>query len=519
MNRFSGLILALSLGVAISGCASAGTTSGSSDGQGSKGSATSTRGGSGQRRQVVQRRGGTRPTENKSTRDAKRSLGMALLKATPAEQEVLYREALKHAQASIEAEPENALGWLLAGQAYAKLKDYPAADSTFTQAVKLHRAYAAEVDTEREDAWIVAYNEAITAYQGGDIPGAIRGLEAANRMYRKRPEALYLLGSFYANQNETEKSVESYQAVLSILRDPEFKPEGEDAPKQWKETEEEVVSNLGMLLTSLEREAEAEKVYREYLERNPDHLATEVSLAISLTRQNKTAEAAEVFSKISTRSGLTDGQLLTIGIGLFNANDFKGAADAFRSAAEQNPYSRDAHLNLSKALLRQSLVLEEAKVKQTNDADDARLIELYREMISAGEKTLELDPFNGEVLTYMMRSHQGLSQLLPQASARSQHDTQLKATVRRSEALPLEVDQLSLRTGSDEVIISGSFKNLKLAAGASVTLKFTILSATGAVLGTESVTSAAAAKDQRAQFSVTVPVKGEMSGWKYERVQ
>lgn len=508
MNRFSGLILALSLGVAISGCASAGTPSGSSDSKGS-----------GQRRQVVQSSGGSRPSENKNTRDAKRSMGMALLKATPAEQEPLYREALKHAQASIEAEPENPLGWFLAGQAYAKLKDYSGADSTFTQAVKLHGAYLAEVDVEREEAWIIAYNVAITTYQSGDIPGAIRSLEDANLIYRKRPEALYLLGSFYANQNETEKSVEAYQAVLEILRDSALQPEAEEAQKQWKETEEEVVSNLGVLFNSLDREGEAEQVYREYLERNPDHLTTEVSLALSLTRQGKTAEAAEVFSKISNRSDLTDSQLLTVGIGLFNGEDFKGSAKAFRTAAEKNPYSRDAHLNLSKAVLRQSLILEEAKVKGTKDADDAQLIELYREMISASEKTLELDPFNREVLTYMMRSHQGLSQLLPQANARNQHQSQLQATVRRAEALPLEVDQLSLRTGMDEVVISGSFRNLKLAAGTSVTLKFTILSATGEALGSQTVSSAAAAKDQVAQFRVTVPVTGEMSGWKYERVQ
>lgn len=519
MNRITGLILALSLGVAINGCATAGKASGSADEQGSRASATSSESGGKQRQTAVRSRRPRRPTENKNTREASRQLGLALLKTTPEEQEPYFKEALRHALASIEAEPENARGWLLAGQAYSKLKDYVGADSSFTRAVRLHRGYSSEVDTEREEAWIISYNEAITAYQANDIPGAIRSLENANIIYRKRPEALYLIGSFYANQNEYEKAVEAYQAVLPILRDDALQPEDADAKKQWKQTEDDVVTNLAALLFSLDRAGDAEQVYRDYLERNPDHLETEVNLAIALTRQNKIAEAAEVFKKISGRTDLTDSQLLTVGIGLFNADDFKGAADAFRSAAEKNPYSRDAHLNYTKAILRQSLILEEAKIKGTEDQNDNRLIELYREMIASGAKTLELDPFNREVLMYMMRSHQGLSQILPQASERKRHEDQLRAAVRKAEALAFEIDQLSLRTGNDEVIISGSIKNLKLKAGTPVKLRFTILSANGESMGTEVVTSNAAAAEQHSTFRLVMPLNGEMAGWKYERVE
>lgn len=509
----------MSLGVAINGCASAGKASGSADDQGTRPSASSSESSGGQRRSAVRSRRPRRPTENRHTREASRQLGLALLKTTPEEQEPYFKEALKHALASIEAEPENARGWFLAGQAYAKLRDYAGADSTLTQAVKLHRGYSSEADTEREEIWIAAYNDAITAYQANDVPGAIANLEKANLIYRKRPEAFYLIGSFYANQSEYEKAVEAYQVVLQIVRDEQLQPSEDEAKKQWKEIEDEVVANLGSFLLSLDRAAEAEQIYREYLQSHPDHLTTEVNLAIALTRQEKIAEAAEVFKKISSRSDLSDTQLLTVGIGLFNAEDYKGAADAFRNAAEKNPYSRDAHLNYAKAILRQSLVLEEAKIKGTADQDDARLAELYREMIAAGAKTLELDPFNGEILTYIMRSHQGLSQLLPQANERKRHEEQLRATVRKAEALPFEVVHLSFRPSETQVAISGSIKNLKLRADTPIKLRFTILSPQGETLGSEVVTSNAAAAEQQSNFQVVVPVKGEMAGWKYERVQ
>src|SRR5690606_28418094 len=137
-----------------------------------------------------------------------------------------------------------------------------------------------------------------------------------------------------------------------ILRDEALQPSDAEAKKQWQQTEQEVVANMGSLLISLDRAAEAEQVYREYLQRNPDHLESEVNLAIAMTRQNKVAEAAEVFKKIASRTDLSDTQLLTVGIGLFNAEDFKGAADAFMAAAQKNPYSRDALLNYTKAVLR-----------------------------------------------------------------------------------------------------------------------------------------------------------------------
>lgn len=517
MNRIFGLILALFIGVAVSSCASAAKSSGSSAEAGSRATASAssdTGRGPGARRTRRSRR----PTENRHTREAARNIGLAILR--PEDQQApLFQEALRHAQAAIESEPENARGWFLAGQAHAKLKDYEAADSSFTRAESLYRGYREDIKTEREEAWIIAYNTAIETFNNGDIPATVKHLENADKIYRGRPEALYLLGSFYANQNEYDKAITAYEALLAILRDTSLQPSEAEAKEQWSQQEEETVLNMGTLYFILDRIPEAEKVYREYLERNPNHLDMEVNLALALTRQEKTAEAAEVFERIAARPELTASQLLTVGIGLFNAENFAGAADAFTKAIEKNPHLRDAHLNYAKAVLRMSLVLEEAKVQNRPDQDDAKLIEHYRAMIESGQKVLELDPFNAEIYTYMLRSHQGLSQLLPQARDRQRHENELRALVRKFEALPVEVDHLAIQQDEGRATVGGVIKNRKMKQGDPITIRITLLSATGEAIGSADVTKNMPAPESATEFEVTIQYQGEFEGWKYERVQ
>lgn len=505
MNRIMGLILALSVGAAAGGCASAGTTSGAADVASPSKSAADSR--------------AAKPSENRMTREANRNIGLAMLKGDPAEQAALYQQALSEALAAIEATPGNPRGWYLAGQAYARLKDYVGADSAFTRAVTLYPDYTAELDGEREEAWVVAYNDAISAYQQDDMDGAIRGMEDASRIYRKRPEALQILGSFYANRNEIDKAIESFQGALAIIRDPSLAAADEEIQKQWEESEEEIAMNIGLLLSSSDRAAEAERVYRDYLARHPGHLDAEVNLAVALTQQAKTAEAAEVFRRLAARSDLNDSQLLMVGIGMFNADNFAAAADAFRSAAAKNSYSRDAYLNLAKSLLRTSLQLEEERTGAAKSTVEAKLPDVYKEMISASAKVQEFDPYNREVLTFIMRAQQSLSQLGSDAKAKSQYQDQVRATLKQYEDIAFEIDNIAVQTGSDAVTFSGTVINLKLSPGQTVNLRFSVFSSTGAPLGSANATVSAAAVDAPAPFRVTVPVSGEMAGWKYERVQ
>lgn len=500
MNRFAGLILALSISAVLGACASTGASGGA-------GAATA-------------ESRGTRPSDNKSTREASRAIGLAMLKSGE-EQRALFEQALQGALASIESEPGNPKGWFLAGQAYANLGDYANADSAFTQAVTIYPDYAQEVDAERENAWVMAFNAAIEAYQVDDIPGAITKLEGADRIFQKRPEARLNLAAFYAQEDQIDKAIDAYRGALEIIRGP--MPEGLDdaGREEWVSNEEMAALNLASLLSSTERFAEAEQVYRELIERQADNLTAHAGLAEVLAQQGKSDEAGEVYNELLSRPDLTDSHFLTIGVGLFRSDDFEGAANAFRMATEKNPYSRDAYYNLAQSLYMSVGKADDAR-KAAKGAEakelDAKLLELNRELGTTTEKVLEFDPFNRDLLLFLARSYQSQGQLAANARERQQFQSKVQDLLTRYEEFPVEVNDISIRTGDEEIQVSGLVKNLKVKEGEAIRLAFSVFSSTGAVIGREEVTITAPMAETSTNFQVTIPVEGEFAGWKYERV-
>src|SRR5690606_13666008 len=115
-----------------------------------------------------------------------------------------------------------------------------------------------------------------------------RHMEAADRIYRGRPEARIQLGALYAQVDEVPKAISAYRGALEILRtapraqlDPELQAE-------WEQNEEVVIANLGQLLMMEGEYAEAEALYREVVANRPDDVRARVSLADALSRQDKT---------------------------------------------------------------------------------------------------------------------------------------------------------------------------------------------------------------------------------------
>lgn len=499
MNRFTGLILALVVGASVGACASTGT------GGASAGDV-----------------GGIKPSENRYTRDANRAIGMAMLRQDEEEKREQYRIALENALLAIQENESNPRAWYLAGQAYANLGDIAGADSAFTRAETLYPPYVEELIPERETAWVMAYNEAVTAWQANDLAGAIRHMEAADRIYRGRPEARIQLGALYAQVDEVPKAISAYRGALEILRtapraqlDPELQAE-------WEQNEEVVIANLGQLLMMEGEYAEAEALYREVVANRPDDVRARVSLADALSRQDKTDEANEVYIELLGRGDLSFNDYIMIGVGMFQAGDYDRAVESFQKAIQQNPHSRDAYFNLAQSLYLQANKLDES-YKAAQGAEQTalreRLVTAYSELAAAGDKVLEMDPFNRDIIAFQARAFQMLSELESNANARNEYLTKVQSAVRRHGEMPFELMDVGLTTTQSEVRVQGQFVNLKLQSGEAVRLRFTVVSPTGSTIGSSEVTISAPAVDASTRFQTTIPINGELGGWRYERVQ
>ena len=104
---------------------------------------------------------------------------------------------------------------IVAGSVLAALGEMQEADAAFKKAVEMHPPYAADVESERESAWIEAFNAGLAKMDEKDYAGAIKLMENAQIIYALRPEGLMNLGALYANANESEKAEKAFQDAIN----------------------------------------------------------------------------------------------------------------------------------------------------------------------------------------------------------------------------------------------------------------------------------------------------------------
>lgn len=392
------------------------------------------------------------PKDNMWTRSATLYLTQARSNPNPEEKRQRFQEALQTSREGIENEPENPQGYFQAGQALVGLGDYLAADSMFTRAEEIWPEYKEEIDQHREYAWVQAYNQAIPALNSGNQAEAIQQLERAHTIYRGRPEAMLNLGQLYAVNGENDRAIEMYQTALEILRGPEFDAQDEATQENWRQNEEIGTFNLAQLLAQEERYEEAVAEYSGFLDRNPDNIQALTNLAVVLSNMEMADSASAIYQGLLARDDLGPRDYFTAGIGLFQAEQYDMAAEAFAKVAEIAPNSRDANYNLAQSLY---------------------LVEDYEALAEISERLVQLDPYNTNAHTFHIR---GLLNTGEEEAAQEAYD--------HMQALPVEVYGLQLSPrSSGGGSLSGQLSNLRSEEGATVSLRLHFLGTDGEEVG------------------------------------
>lgn len=400
--------------------------------------------------------------DNKHTKEATKHIGLAMTRQDDAERQEMYRQALTALEQGMAEEPNHAKTWYLAGAVYAALGQFSEADAAFDKALELYPAYEAELSAEREQAWIHAFNAGVTAMDQGDNAAAIAALEAANELYDQRPEAFLNLGSLYANSGETAKAVEALQKAHAIVTGSMLEQVNEETRAQWAGYAEMAKMNIAQL----------------------------------------------------------SGQA---GIEAFQAEEYEQAAEMFKAAAEQNPHSRDFRYNYVQALFASVQALEEeldsARTKQqTADVErlENELRPMYPQVIAAVESVQQIDPNNEMLYIIAARAHRMNGLLSDDAAAQKAGQDKALELLTQREALPVYLDQLAIRTGDAGAVVSGMLTNAGATEGASLVIHMTLIGMEGQTIGEGDITVTAPADGASVEFQGTIPVEGDIAGWKYE---
>lgn len=464
--------------------------------------------------------GQRRPSNNMWTRSAALYLDRAQKNQRMDEKRELLVQALEVIKEGIAQDPGNPQIWLLAGRTYVQLDSLAQADTAFTKAQELYPDYEKDIEAQRRNAWAARYNAGLAALQQQDIDGAIALLEKADLIYKKMPNARLQLGSLYAGKGDYERAVAWYQGALEILRGPAREGLAQKDAEQWRQNEEVATFNLAQLLAELDRYEEAVQLYRDFVAREPQNRAAKLNLAIVLSRLGRLDEAGEIYSEMMGEADLTANDLFTIGLGLYNGEQFARAADAFRRALELNPHWRDALYNLAQSLYRQSTDLEELREKASGDEQRKAAADLqstYDELRAVSEKLRALDPRNRNVMLLLARAYRGLADVTADDAATS--DTwrnKALEVLQAQEQLTFDVGDVRMVAQEGKVTITGSVTNLKLEAGTPIRIRVIALGKDGAEVGSQEVTVPAPEPEARARFEAVINASAEVAGWKYE---
>jgi len=172
-------------------------------------------------------------------------------------------------------------------------------------------------------------------------------------------------------------------------------------------------------------------------------------------------------------------------VGLYRIEEYGRAAQAFRSAAEMNPFNRDARQNLAMTLFA---------------AED------WEALIPAARDLLSVDPLNGVVWLYNARAHSELEQV-----------EEANAVFEEYQAIGYEIEGLNLEAlPAGGAVVTGNLKNNTSEAGGTVTLRFHFGGERGQEVGTVDVRVQLPAAEESVEFRGQFNSSELVWGYKYE---
>lgn len=455
-----GLAIALSLG----GCASAGNGPTVSTGLGSPEDLPDW---------VAELPEGTEPRDNDHTGQAT----LAMLQGD-------FELALEEARAGIEADPENPQSYFLAGEALVAMGELEEAAAMLDRAEEIYPRYIMETMGLREQAWIEEYNAAFEAIEAEDEAAARRQFERAHMIYQNRPEAMLNLASLYAQTGDSERAVDFFEQAIEVIEGPWTDRVDEETRQNWLDSHEVAQFNRAQLLLRTENYAEAARAFEEILERDPDNMDILSSYAAALVAAGQSEQAEALFDDLLQRPDLTPADYFTIGVGLYQVDQFEGAARAFEMVQEQVPQHRDAALNLAQTLF---------------------LAEEWEDLERVSGRLADLDPYNENAYRFQA-----------QALVRMDREQEAVQVLDRLEALPWVIDDMNLQAAGQAIVVVGQVTNRTEDPGTEVNLRFHFFDGEGNPAGTADGVIQLPGEGESGVFQVEAPSADNLFGFRYE---
>jgi len=407
---------------------------------------------------------------NRNTRSAEVEFSLANRRDDTRSKEYRYQQALEKLEKNWTLEEFPARTYLLAANAYLELRDLVGADSMLATLVNVAPQCEEQAGRMRFNAWVTQYNAGIEKMREGDQAAALGLFETAN-MINKDARSLAYAGSIHQQMGDDAEAATLYEMALE--------QGGQD----------EIVRTASINLASLRKDAGdtqgALEIYEEYSSSHPDDVLGRLNFAIALMDADRQDEAQQIFEDLMSRDDLTFNQWSQVGIGLYRAQNFARAAEAFERAYEANPYNKETLENLANSYYQ---------------------AERFEELLPLAETMVERYPLERVPYNLLANSRRDLGD----------SDAALEVLQKR-DSLPVEILRVQLTPMSETTYsIDGQFMNRTAEPGSALMVPITLIGDDGSDIMTETLELTAPAQSETAAFSLQVETDAPVVGFRYE---
>jgi tetratricopeptide (TPR) repeat protein len=204
------------------------------------------------------------------------------------------------------------------------------------------------------------HNLALSYVETGDYQNAIRAYQKAIELTPEYSYLPYNLGLVYQRLNRSREAEKSYRKTISIAPD-----------------SAEAYNALGTLKAANKKYSEAEQLYRDALQRNAGLLPARHNLAVLLAGQPaRRMEAISLLRDNVQRSPQFLASQLSLAETLEASGDTAGAIQAYRQTLVLSPNYSAARLSLARLLLVTGDVAEAASQAQQAGSESFLALEL-----------------------------------------------------------------------------------------------------------------------------------------------
>src|SRR5574341_28283 len=236
---------------------------------------------------------------------------------------------------------QNPAAWYFLGVYYAYEGDAAGADSAFDKVETLMPTCEKDVDQYRYMAWAGATNQGIDAMRSNDYDKAKAAFGLANRVYTKKPTALFYLASLFATEDNADSALHYFKIAAKAS-------EGDTSET---EVHQKSTQNVARIYQVREKWDSAQAYFKAYLDLHPsDSLETKRSLSDVYASAGDTASAVNIdYQLLASADNMDPLDAFRLGVALFRLDRADSASAAFDKGLKRNPYYRNGLFNLTNA--------------------------------------------------------------------------------------------------------------------------------------------------------------------------